>query len=224
MGWMSERWHYFIKRLLFNYESSLLGELLSAIAQERYITVLNRSSMKDTRPAALAVSYYAWSLVGHGVFILSFIAFIIVRAVWAVCYVRWRHGSLWNIFSEPCCVDSTLGTRNKMTMLDGYLWENGKLNYRADGLKAFGLLKTEEENGDEFLVLRKLHWFKIPDHDWIIIGTILRQCTVLCDERSCTGVVSFFDRGLGGCHVEMERRRSSLLLVRSISFSVSPSP
>ncbi|GMF47382.1 unnamed protein product [Phytophthora fragariaefolia] len=224
MKWMSERWRYFIKRLLFNYESSLLGECLSAIGQEHYITELNRSSMKDTRPAALAVSYYAWSLVGHGAFILSFFAFIIaVRAVWSACYVRWKHGSLWNIFFQPCCIDSTLGMRNKMTMLGGYLWDNGKLNYSVDGLKAFGLLKVEG-NDNEFLAVRKLNWFTIPVDDMVIIGTVLRQCTVPCDEKPYAGIVVFFDRGLGGCYVEMERKRSSFVLVRTISFSVVPDP
>ncbi|GMF13409.1 unnamed protein product [Phytophthora lilii] len=141
-------WSYWA---LFCYESSLLGEVIAAAGQEHFITILSRSSLRRTHSTTLAVSYYFWSLVGHGAFVVSFIAFIIsFRALWAVSYIRWKHGHTWLIFSTPCSVDTALGMRNKMTMLGGYQLEDGKLFYTTNALLAFGLLRMEEEDGVEF--------------------------------------------------------------------------
>lgn len=93
MGWLRESSRLFVKRLLFCYESALLGELLSAIGQPTVISLLNRSDMKNTRPTAAVVSYYMWSLVGYGLIVLVLIGFIMfVRILRAVTYVRWSHG------------------------------------------------------------------------------------------------------------------------------------
>ncbi|EGZ09787.1 hypothetical protein PHYSODRAFT_338520 [Phytophthora sojae] len=152
MGWMRESSRLFIKRLLLSYESALIGELLSAICQPHFLTALNRSELKNSGSTAKAASYYVWSLVGHGVFVLVLIGFIMsIRILRAVSYVRWKHGCSWAIFTAPCCVDNTLSMRNKMTMLGGYRWENGTLFYKVEALKAFGLLKVEEEDGTELL-------------------------------------------------------------------------
>jgi hypothetical protein len=195
---LSETWRVQVKRLLFNYETAFVGEVFTAALQQYCFTLLNRSELKETRPAALAVSYYAWSLVGHSVLVLSIVALVIsVRALWALAYVWLSHQS-WAIFTAPCCVDTTLRLRNKMILLGGYQWENDKLYYTPSALKAFGALRTEEEDGAEFLVLRKINWFKVLKDDLFVIGAISSHHVEPCSARPCTGIVSFCDRRLGG--------------------------
>jgi hypothetical protein len=195
---LGEKWRVRIKRLLFSYETAFVGEVFTAALQQYSLTLLNRSELKESRPTALAVSYYAWSLIGHGVFVLSIIALVIsVRALWALAYVWLRHQT-WTIFTAPCCVDTTLRLRNKMVLLGGYQWENGKLYYTPSALKAFGALRTEEEDGAEFLVLRKINWFKVLKDDLFVIGAISSHHVEPCSARPCTGIVSFCDRRLGG--------------------------
>ncbi|ETL87536.1 hypothetical protein L917_13297 [Phytophthora nicotianae] len=200
LGCIRERTRLFIKRLLFSYESSLLGELLSAMCLPYYLTSLNRSDLKHSGPTANAVSYYVWSLVGHGFFVLVLIGFVMsVRVLRAVSYVRWRYGHAWATFTAPCSVDNTLGMRNKMMMLGGYCWEDGMLLYKREALKAFGLLTLNEDDGGEFLVLRKLNWCTVPSEDLCVIGIVSGQFVEPCNERLCTsGLVSFVDRSLGG--------------------------
>ncbi|KAG6973107.1 hypothetical protein JG687_00001120 [Phytophthora cactorum] len=199
MQWLHETSRLFIKRLLFSYESSLLGELLSAIGQARFLTSLSHSDLKQSGPTARAISYYVWGLVGHSVIVLSLIAFIMtVRIVRAITCVWWKHSQIWAVLTTPCSVDTTLGIRNKMTTLTGYCWVDGNLCYKPEALKAFGMLKVEEEDGAEFMALRKLHWFKVPTEDLVVIGSVTQHCVQPCSERLCTGVVSFFDRSLGG--------------------------
>ncbi|RLN87317.1 hypothetical protein BBJ28_00016387 [Nothophytophthora sp. Chile5] len=150
MNWMRESTRYVLKRLLFNYETVLVGELICAGAMQYYVSSLNHSSLKDTRPEAEAVSYYVMSLVGHAV------------------------------------------------ILGGYSWDNGRLYYTVEALKAFGIMKMVEEDGHEFLALHKLYWFVIPSDDLFVIGTIWDQSVVSCAERPCSGVASVFGQRLGG--------------------------
>ncbi|OWZ15247.1 hypothetical protein PHMEG_00011154 [Phytophthora megakarya] len=199
MGWLREKYRLFIKRLLFSYESSLLGELLSAICQPYFLTFLNRSDLKQSGSTAIAVSYYAWSLVGHGIILLCLVGFIMsVRVLRAVSLVHWQYGRTWSFFSAPCCVDNTIGMKNKMTMLRGYCWQDGRLLYKTEALKAFGILKMVDEDGTVFLVLRRLLWFTVPSVDLLVIGVVSTQGVEPCSERACTtGMVSFFDRNVG---------------------------
>lgn len=125
-----------------------------------------------------------------------------------------------NIFWAPWCVDTTLGARNKMTRLAGYHWRNGKLYYKPDALKSFGLLRMEEEDGKESLVLNKHHWFEVRTDDLVVIGSVAEERVEPCSERPCTGVISFFDRNLGGPLGNYEGSRS-ITCVRS---KVLPSP
>ncbi|KAH7467240.1 uncharacterized protein KRP23_11564 [Phytophthora ramorum] len=207
--WMSESFRLFTKRLLFSYESSLIGELSSAVVQSYILTSINHSDLKCSKPVALTVSYYVWGLVGHGVILGALIGFIMaVRILRAITYVRWKFGRTWDILLSPCCVDTTLGARNKMMKLAGYYWEDGKLYYRGDAMKSFGLLKVEEEDGSEFMALRKLGWFEVHQEDLFVIGSVTGQRVEPCSERPCTGVVSFFDRDLGGAVDEPEGPRS----------------
>ncbi|RLN47829.1 hypothetical protein BBJ28_00001745 [Nothophytophthora sp. Chile5] len=198
MNWMGEKVRCFIKRLLFNYETALLGELVCSAAMQAFLTSLNRSSLQGSKPMAEAVSYYVWSLVGHGVIVLGIVCGITsTRALGAIVTVRWTFGS-FAVFTAPCCVDTTLGIRSKMIMLNGYAWENGNLFYKTDTLKSFGVLRMTEEDGSEFLTLSKLYWFAIPHHDAIVIGAVTGHTVVPCSERPCTGFVSIFGRALGG--------------------------
>ncbi|RLN10223.1 hypothetical protein BBJ28_00026632, partial [Nothophytophthora sp. Chile5] len=86
----------------------------------------------------------------------------------------------------------------KLTKLGGYSWDNGRLYYTAEALKAFGLMSMTEEDGHEFLALHKLYWFAIPRDDLFVIGTIWNQSVVPCAERPCSGIVSSFGQRLGG--------------------------
>ncbi|KAJ8556575.1 hypothetical protein ON010_g9392 [Phytophthora cinnamomi] len=222
-SWLREKTRVFIKRLLFCYESSLLGEILGAALQQTFLSHVNGSRMfRTSNNINLAVSYYVWSIVGHGVFVFCVIGFImLVRAVWALLYVWWVHRTL-SIFSASCCVDTALGRRNKMTMLAGYCWVDSKLYYGPEALKSFGLLKMEEENGTEFVVLRKLHWFSVPKNDLIVIGSVHEERVKPCTTRPSIGIVSFFGQILGGGDEEdTTRHRTRLVRVRS---KISPGP
>jgi hypothetical protein len=198
MNWMGEKLRCVIKRLLFNYETALLGELACAAAMQYYLTSLNQSSLKDSKPVADAVSYYVWSLVGHGIIVLG-IVFVItsIRALGAFITVRWNFGS-FSMLLAPCCVDTALGPKSKMILLSGYVWEDGRLCCKADTLKAFGIMKMTEEDGAHFLVLHKLHWVAIPRRDLIVVGEVNGHVVTPCSERPCTGIVSMFGKTLGG--------------------------
>ncbi|GMF13408.1 unnamed protein product [Phytophthora lilii] len=213
---LSEKWRVRIKRLLFSYETAFVGEITTAALQQYSLTLLNRTDLKETRPTALAVSYYAWSLVGHGVFVLSTIALVIsVRTLWAMIYVWVKYHS-WVIFtSGPCCVDTVLKLRNKMFLLGGYGWEGGKLYYTPSALKAFVLLRMEEEDGTHVLVLRKIHWFRALKDDLCVIATISNNRVEPCAERSCTGILNFCERRLGGPLVQTGSRHSLYIHVRN---------
>ncbi|KAG7388723.1 hypothetical protein PHYPSEUDO_011916 [Phytophthora pseudosyringae] len=198
MNWMGDTLRCFIKRLLFNYETALLGELACAAAMQYYLTGLNQSSLKGSKPVAEAVSYYIWSLVGHGIIVLG-IVFVItsIRSIGAIISVRWNFGS-FRLLISPCCVDTTLGPLCKMILLSGYVWEDGRLCYKAETLKSFGILKMAEEDGTHFLVLHKLHWAAIPRRDLIVVGEVNGHSVSRCSERPCTGIVSMFGLTLGG--------------------------
>jgi hypothetical protein len=189
MNWMREKTRLLLKRLIFTYETSLLGEFLSAGLMQHYLTWINQSSLRKSRPR---------SLIGHSVIVLGLTAFVIVvRVVWGAIYTWWHHGTL-HVLTAPCCVDTTLGVRSKMVMLGGYVWEHGQLYYKTEALKSFGILKMVEEDGEEFLVFRKVHWFTIPRCDLYVIGSVSGHSVEPCSARPCTGPVTLFDRHPGG--------------------------
>ncbi|GMF33329.1 unnamed protein product [Phytophthora fragariaefolia] len=197
MNWLSEMWRLRIKRMLFSYETALVGELVTAIVLQTILSGLNGSDFKRSKPTALAVSYYVWSLVCHGAVVLVIIAIIsAVRVPSALIYVWYKHRSL-AILSQPCCIDTALGPRSRLMMLGGCCWEDNKLYYSTAALKAFGLLKMEE-NGAEYLVLHKLYWFTAPNDSFIVIGAISGERVEPTNERPCTGIISFIDQMLGG--------------------------
>ncbi|GMF34683.1 unnamed protein product [Phytophthora fragariaefolia] len=196
--WWRDNVRLFIKRLLFSYETSLLGELLCAGLMQYYLTFLNRSSLRNSRPTAVAISYYAWSLIGHSIIAFGLTAFVIsILIVWATYFTWWSHGTL-AILLAPCCVDTTLGVRSKMIMLGGYMWEEGQLYYKVDALRSFGILKMVADDGDEFFVIRKVNWLSVPRRDLVVIGRVSGHCVEPCSDRLCTGTIRLFDHHLGG--------------------------
>ncbi|KAG6615057.1 Transient receptor potential Ca2 channel (TRP-CC) family protein [Phytophthora cinnamomi] len=58
--------------------------------------------------------------------------------------------------------------------------------WQPEALKAFGLLKMEEEDGAMFVVLRKLHWFTVPAVDLVVIGSVSGHHVEPCAERPYT--------------------------------------
>ncbi|GMF17661.1 unnamed protein product [Phytophthora lilii] len=198
MNWMGEKLRCLVKRLLFNYETAILGELVCSAAMQYYLTGLNKSSLKGSKPVAEAVSYYIWSLVGHGIIVLG-IVFVItsIRSIGALITVKWIFGS-FSLLLSPCCVDTAIGPKCKMILLGGYVWDDGKLCYKVETLKSFGMLRMTEEDGAHFLVLHKLHWIAIPRGDLIVVGEVNGYNVTRCGERPCTGMVSMFGKTLGG--------------------------
>ncbi|KAJ8578345.1 hypothetical protein ON010_g854 [Phytophthora cinnamomi] len=198
MNWLSEKWRCFIKRLIFNYEAAMIGEAFCAAVMHLYLTSLNRSSLRQSKPTAEAVSYYVWSLVGHGIIVLGIVAAITtIRAAIAIIAVRFTFGSLKPLTSA-CGVDTALGVRSKMILLSGYVWEDGELRYSVETLKCFGMMSMEENDGTHYLVLHKLRWLAIPRQDMIIIGEVHGHRVEFCPEQPSTGTVSVVGKTLGG--------------------------
>ncbi|RLN87319.1 hypothetical protein BBJ28_00016389 [Nothophytophthora sp. Chile5] len=202
MNWMGEKTRCLVKRLLFNYETALVGELICSGLMQQYLTSLNRSSLKDSSREAEKASYYVMSLVGHGAIALGCVLVITsARVLGAIGFVRWKYGSL-AVLAAPCSVDATLGVRCKQILLGGYAWKNGELFYKVETLKKFGIVKVVEEDGDEFLAHNKVEWGIPPRDDLVVIGAVADLRAVPCKTRVCSGVVSMFDRVLGGGAVE----------------------
>lgn len=78
-------------------------------------------------------------------------------------------------------------------MLESYRVEDERLFYKAQALKAFGMLKTEEEDGAEFLLVHKLHWITVPNDNLIGIGSVSGTVQP-CRECACTAVVIFLSQ------------------------------
>ncbi|GMF59407.1 unnamed protein product [Phytophthora fragariaefolia] len=198
MNWLGEKWRCLVKRLFFNYETALVGEFCCATVMQIYLTLLNRSSLKQTRPVAEVVSYYVWSLTGHGVIVLGIVAGILsVRATGAIVAIKCTFGSL-KPFTTACSVDSALGIRSKMVLLGGYVCKDGELHYNVGTLKSFGMLSMEKEDNAIFLVIHKLRWVEVPRQDMIVIGEVHGNRVQPSIERPCTGIVSAFEQTLGG--------------------------
>ncbi|ETL34477.1 hypothetical protein L916_13328 [Phytophthora nicotianae] len=197
MNWLSEKWRMRIKRVFFSYEVALVGEFVTALVLQAFLSGLNKSDLKRSKPTALAVSYYLWSLICHGMVVLIIVGIISsTRVLCVVGYVWLKHRS-FAILSEPCCVDTALGGRSRIMLLGGYCLESGKLYYMPTALKAFGLLKMKE-GSRTYLVMHKLHWFTVPKDTLVGIGTITASRVEPCNERPCTGSVNFLVRRLGG--------------------------
>jgi len=203
---LREKTRCLVKRLLFNHETVLVGEIVCAGAMQRYLTSLNRTGLKDTTPQAEVASYYVWGLIGHGCIVGGCVlVLVVVRALGAVLYIQYRFRSL-AVLVEPCCVDTTMGVRCKLLMLAGYIYENGKLYYRSSTLATLGILRVVEEDSSEHLAFHTLHWIS-PGDDLLVIGIVSNQRVTPCQERPCAGLVSLFGHKLGGSIEESNHRQ-----------------
>ncbi|ETK74636.1 hypothetical protein L915_18609 [Phytophthora nicotianae] len=198
MNWMSEKMRCQAKRLLFNYETVLIGELITAGVLQHYLTSLSRSHLRDTEPAAEMISHYVMGLVGHIVLALGCLGIIVAtRAIGAIVFVKLQFGTL-RVLTNTCSVDAALGARSKLILLSGYIWENEELYYKPSVLKALGVLKAVDPDGYECFVHTQLHWIAIPQDNLVVLGTVANKRVEPCPERLCSGVVSLFDHTLGG--------------------------
>ncbi|KAE9331782.1 hypothetical protein PR003_g14839 [Phytophthora rubi] len=110
MNWMNEKSRCQVKRLLFNYETVLIGEFITSAVLQYYLTSLSRSQLKNTQPAAEVVSYYVMGLAGHLVLALGCLTIIVsTRAIGAITFVWWRFGT-FRVLTKTCSVESTLWT------------------------------------------------------------------------------------------------------------------
>ncbi|GMF30656.1 unnamed protein product [Phytophthora fragariaefolia] len=217
MNWMSETLRCQVKRLLFNYETVLIGEFITAVVLQYYLTSLSRSRLKDTEPAAEVVSYYLMGLIGHIVLALGCLTIIVfTRAVGAIGFVWWMFGTS-RVLTKACSVDAALGARSKMILLSGYVWENGELYYRARTLKALGIMKAVEPDGKELFVHTTLHWVSIPKQNFAVLGAVENRWVEPIPERPCSSILSLFDRELGGDTTNSASDIGDSLLLRSDS-------
>ncbi|KAG6976527.1 hypothetical protein JG688_00001270 [Phytophthora aleatoria] len=119
MNWMSEKMRCQSKRLLFNYETVLVGELITAGLLQHYLTSLSRPHLRDTEPAAEVVSRYVMGLVGHVVLAAGCLSIIIAtRSIGAIVFVKLQFGTL-RVLTETCSVNAALGARSKLILLSG---------------------------------------------------------------------------------------------------------
>jgi hypothetical protein len=145
-GWIGERTRCVVRRLFFNVETGLMGELLCAAVLHHYLTQLNRSPvLRLSVKRAKAASFYISSLLGHGAIVVGLVSSIlIVRALGALVVAQLSLGSV-KALSAPNCVDRALRGRMKHMMLRGYKWRDQNrrhLVYTREALKAFGLLQV----------------------------------------------------------------------------------
>lgn len=101
------------------------------------------------------------------------------------------------------------------------MWKVNGSFYKAEALKAFGMLKMEEEDGAEFLVVYTLHWIGVPRDNLVVIGSVSGRRVQPCRERACAEAVRFFSRSLGGAPGQ---RESSRVLFVHRSTHVAPAP
>lgn len=196
-----------LKRLFFNDESTFFGEVLDMALFQTYVEALNHTKLQKTQHVALAVSYYVWGLIGHGVVVAGMVLVLFsVRSFGAIATTWWRFRTLAPLTS-PCCVESALGAHQKLIRLSGYVWNENKLYYSKTSLTSYGLYaaSNEETTSDTtsskqlLLVHEKINWFATPRNNLICVG-IIKGKHVEC----CIGVprsyshIQFCDRILGG--------------------------
>ncbi|KAG7381581.1 hypothetical protein PHYPSEUDO_005821 [Phytophthora pseudosyringae] len=137
MNWMSERQRCLVKRLLFNYETVMLGELITAGLLRTYLTSVNRSRLRDSEPAAEVASHYVVGLAGHLVLALGGLSIIMTaRTLGAIGVVWWKFGTL-RVLTKTCSVEAALGTRCKLILLSEYVLENEELYYKPRPILLF---------------------------------------------------------------------------------------
>lgn len=173
-----------VKCVLFSHETAMVGELLGVFVIQALLTFLNKSRLQDTQSVALAMSYYVWGLMGHGFFLCVVTLFLFsVRAIGSFACTWWRYRSFGPLWAD-CCIDDALGPRQKLAIVTGCCWIEGKLFFSKDSLVAYGLMRVESESdGDSLLVHEKIRWFTAPRNGLVSIGVICGTHVVSCAER-----------------------------------------
>jgi hypothetical protein len=192
------------KRLLFNFETALMGESVCAAIVHHYLTALNRSDFKRSIRAAEAVSYYVWGLVGHLTIVIGLLSTIFAtRIILSVAIVRVKHGSL-RLFTEPCSVDTLLGVKQKTITLSGYVWHHGRLLYNVRALKSFGLMRAVDWEHAEFLVHYRVDWFSLSKRrSFEVVGKLRGATLKRCSEEegahieAAAGIVTMCEYAIG---------------------------
>lgn len=200
--WISERWCCLLRRLLFNLETGFIGELLCALLLRHYLESLNRSpQFRASIVPAQVVSFYVWSLVGHGSIVLGLASFILtVRAIGALVIVYVRFGNI-RVLTKANCVDTVLRGRLKSSMLRGYIWRNSGLYYSRQSLKAYGLLMlndVDNKTRNVPLVHHQANWISRGTRlNLMVVGHITGHHVECCPLQPCSGNIAFCDRMLG---------------------------
>jgi hypothetical protein len=188
-----------MKRLFFNHEITFIGEIVVMSMLQLLITSLNRSKLQDTQTVALAISYYAWSVMGHGFIAVGMIAILLsVRAAGAAGYCLYKHSSI-SPLTSTCSVEMVLAARQKLVLIAGYVWgDDGRLFYSVRALTSYGLLLTTI--GTElYLVREKVNWFTAPRNNLVALAIVRGNHLTPCDPYlSSWGNVSACNRKLGG--------------------------
>lgn len=188
------------KRLFFNHETAFIREALVVTFLQAYITALNRTPrMTESLPIDRAISYYVWGVVGHSVIALTMAGFLLMfRAAGAIAIVWWKYHSFQPLLAS-CCVEAAINARQKMVLLTGYYWREGRLYYAKRTLRAYGLMiATSESTGDEWLVHEKVRWFVIRRSNMMVLGKVHGRHVDPCDERQCSDPVTACTHVLGG--------------------------
>lgn len=217
--------HRIIRRLFFNVETGLLGELLCALLLQHYLTTLNQSpQMRDSLERGEALSFYIWSLVGHGAIVLGLASFILgVRAVGALIVSKLVLGSIRAI-AAPNCVEEAQRGRSKSAIIKGYVRHpnRSELYMTRDTLKAFGLLQMQlspvaarrsSDNGDSVLDVNREAYvdnFVVLVHPrtewvstrqsivWDAVGYVVSDHVVPTKSFPSVGSATFCNHALGG--------------------------
>lgn len=201
-GRFHSRWSHAVqvtKRLFFNHEMTFIGEIVVMSMLQLLITSLNRSKLQNSQTVALAISYYAWSVMGHGFIAVGMIAtLLVVRAAGAAGYCLYKYSSLVPLTST-CSVEVVLAARQKLVLIAGYIWsDDGKLFYSAQALTAYGLLLAT--SGTEvYLVREKVNWVTAPRNNLEALAIVRGNSLVPCDRcLGSWGTVSACNGKLGG--------------------------
>lgn len=194
-----------MKRLFFNHETTMIGELLLVTVLQLYITTLNKSKMQDTIHVAHTVSYYLWGLAGHAIVAFSMVVFLFMVRSAGVTIVVWRKFRSLGPLTAPCCVEATLGIRQKLVLVTGYVWtDDCRLYYAKDSLTSYGLMMAEEDKsagdkGQLLLVRERINWFAVPKENLVVLGGVREMHIEPCEEWSLPSAkVVMCDRNLGG--------------------------
>lgn len=191
------------KRLLYSSELTMIGELLLVTGLQTYITTLNHSKLQDTQHVALAISYYAWGLLGHAIVAATMIFFLfLVRSIGAVIVI-WHKFRTLEPLTAPCSVEYALGVCQKLILLSGYCWNDKTgLIYSKTSLAAYGIMAAKADNGfnaEQYIVSERIGWIASSKGVFVTRAVICGQQLAECVPQTLVNAATrFCDRDLGG--------------------------